>query len=61
MAEVASGKKALTKYRDDNRKGDHIWYISDVGKFQSHYPDWTYKYSLNTIIEDIVRAAVDGR
>jgi CDP-paratose 2-epimerase len=61
MAEAASGRKALTEYKDENRKGDHIWYISDVGKFQLHYPDWTYKYSLNTIIEDIVRAAVDGR
>jgi len=60
MAEAASGKKALTDYKDKNRKGDHIWYISDVGKFQSHYPDWTYKYSLGAIIEDIVRATVNA-
>jgi len=60
MAEAASGKKALTEYRDENRKGDHIWYISGVAKFQSHYPDWKYKYSLNIIIEDIVRATADA-
>jgi CDP-paratose 2-epimerase len=60
MAEAASGKKAQTEYKDENRKGDHIWYISDVGKFRSHYPDWSYKYSLNTIIEDIVRATIDA-
>jgi CDP-paratose 2-epimerase len=61
MAEAASGKKALTEYKDENRKGDHIWYISDVGKFQLHYPDWTYKHSLETIIEGIVRATVEGQ
>ena len=61
MVEAASGKKAVTEYKDENRKGDHIWYISDVGKFQSHYPGWSYQYDLATIIQDIVRATVDSR
>jgi CDP-paratose 2-epimerase len=25
---------------DDNRIGDHIWYISDLTKFKSDYPQW---------------------
>jgi CDP-paratose 2-epimerase len=25
---------------DDNRIGDHIWYISDLTKFQNDYPQW---------------------
>lgn len=61
MIEVASGKKAVSEYNKENRKGDHIWYISDVTKFQLHYPDWVYRYDLNAIIEDIVRAAEDGQ
>jgi CDP-paratose 2-epimerase len=61
LAAAASGKKALTEYRDESRKGDHIWYISDVSKFQSHYPEWSYKYDLHGIIEDIVRATVDSQ
>src|SRR3954454_13693917 len=25
---------------DQARSGDHIWYVSDVRKFQQHYPKW---------------------
>jgi CDP-paratose 2-epimerase len=61
LAEAASGRKAFTEYKDENRKGDHIWYISDVSKFQSHYPGWTYRYGLDSIVEDIVRATMDSQ
>ena len=29
---------------DQNRIGDHVWYISDTRKFRSHYPGWSYGY-----------------
>ena len=38
---------------DDNRIGDHIWYISDVRKFRAHYPEWEYRYSLQDIMQQI--------
>ena len=53
IAESIIGKKLKYTYTDRNRSGDHIWYISDVNKFQSHYPQWQYKYNLNNIIEEI--------
>lgn len=43
------------EYVDQARKGDHIWYISDVSKFKRDYPEWDYKYSLWSIIEDLMR------
>ncbi len=49
------GKKAKTKYVKDSRSGDHIWYISDVSKFQNHYPNWEYSYDNDAILEDICR------
>mgnify|MGYP001568131196 FL=1 len=49
-------KKGKIKYSDDNRTGDHIWYISDVTKFKTHYPDWDYKYSGDQILEEICKA-----
>lgn len=48
-----TGKKAKIKYEDKNRIGDHIWYISDVSKFQSHYPDWKYTYDQDKILEEL--------
>jgi len=49
------GKKANVEYTDKHRKGDHIWYISDVSKFKKHYPDWDYKYDIDMILEEICR------
>jgi CDP-paratose 2-epimerase len=42
------------EYVDEPRKGDHVWYISDVSKFKSHYPGWGYKYNLWAIMEDLM-------
>lgn len=56
MAEKFSGKTLNFKMSNDARSGDHIWYISDVRKFQNHFPGWKYKYSQERIIEEIVDA-----
>ncbi|MFA5880481.1 MAG: NAD-dependent epimerase, partial [Candidatus Margulisiibacteriota bacterium] len=48
-------KKAIYQYKEDNRIGDHIWYISDVSKFKSHYPNWNYKYNIDDIIKEICK------
>ena len=50
MCESITGKKLKYRYTDINRIGDHIWWISDVRKFRSHYPEWQYKYDLNDIL-----------
>ena len=49
------GKKAVYEYKPENRVGDHIWYISDVTKFKSHYPGWDFKYNIDMILEEICR------
>ena len=56
MCEEIADKKLKHSYTDDNRSGDHIWYISDVRKFQSHYPTWKYKYDMRGILQEIFEA-----
>lgn len=56
VCEELAGRKLQYTYAEDNRSGDHIWYISDVRKFQAHYPDWQYEYNLQTILKDIYLA-----
>lgn len=46
-------KKAIYEYKESNRIGDHIWYISDVSKFKKHYPGWDYTYDIDAIIKEI--------
>jgi CDP-paratose 2-epimerase len=52
-AEELTGKKMSTTYKDENRKGDHICYISDMGKFREHYPGWSMTKSLETIYGEL--------
>jgi CDP-paratose 2-epimerase len=41
---------------DRPRAGDHIWYVSDVRKFQADYPEWSYRYDQKAILAEIVDA-----
>jgi CDP-paratose 2-epimerase len=56
MCEEISGKKLNWKYEETNRIGDHIWWISDVRKFQSHYPNWKFRYGMGEILGEIYSA-----
>ncbi|MDG2306754.1 MAG: NAD-dependent epimerase/dehydratase family protein [Candidatus Binatia bacterium] len=49
-----AGKELEISYSDENRVGDHIWYVSDVSRFRAHYPEWSYSYDLPGIFESIV-------
>jgi CDP-paratose 2-epimerase len=53
LCEQISERKLKWTYVEDNRIGDHIWWISDVRKFQSHYPVWKFRYGLKEILEEI--------
>jgi CDP-paratose 2-epimerase len=38
---------------EQNRIGDHIWWVSDNGKFSSHYPNWKLTYNVRQILQEI--------
>uniref|UniRef100_UPI00404890C8 NAD-dependent epimerase/dehydratase family protein n=1 Tax=Roseivirga sp. TaxID=1964215 RepID=UPI00404890C8 len=48
-----SGKPMKYKYSDQNRSGDHICYISDLGKMKNHYPNWDITKDLKTTFQEI--------
>ena len=52
--EEMSGKKLNWKYVQENRKGDHLCYISDLSKFQAHYPNWKVTIGLHEIFQQII-------
>ena len=53
LAEQVTGREAVYDYLDENREGDHICYISNLAKAQSHYPGWTITRDLGAIFEEI--------
>jgi len=53
LCEKIAGKRMPWTYAEENRIGDHIWYVSDVRKFQAHYPGWAYTRDLEGILAEI--------
>jgi len=59
LCQEICGLKMKTIYNEENRSGDHIWYISNLKKFQSHYTQWKQTYSLKKMLEEIYQNNVD--
>jgi CDP-paratose 2-epimerase len=53
ICESISGNKLEYTYAEDNRIGDHIWWISQIGKFEDHYPEWKLTYDVPGILQEI--------
>ena len=58
--EEISGTKLNWKYIEQNWIGDHICYISDLGKLKSHYRWWGITVGIDEILRQII-AAQSGR
>ena len=59
LCEQIAGRKLNWTYSEQNRVGDHIWWIGDNGKFASHYPDWTLAYDVPRILREIYEFNVE--
>ena len=53
IVEGLCGRKLTYTLSGEARSGDHIWWVSDVRKFQRDYPEWKYTYSINRILEEM--------
>ncbi len=60
LCQQISGQKLNFDYIDRTRTGDHIWWISDISKFKSHYPEWNYQYDLTAILFEIYERLRDA-
>jgi CDP-paratose 2-epimerase len=52
--ERLTGRPMNWKYHEQNRVGDHIWYVSDLARFQSHYPAWRITRDVDQILTEII-------
>jgi CDP-paratose 2-epimerase len=51
--EQLTGRPLRWSYREDNRIGDHVWWISDIRRFEAHYPGWRMRYGIDQIFAEI--------
>lgn len=54
---IVAKKTPVIKINEENRIGDHQWYVTNNGKFQKDYPNWKISYSLENLIEEMVFVA----
>ncbi len=53
LCQEICGRELQHIYQEENRIGDHIWYISDLSRFKTHYPDWRIKHTVADILTEI--------
>jgi CDP-paratose 2-epimerase len=53
VCEQISGRELRWELSDQARKGDHRWWISDLGPFEADYPEWTMGYDVEAILREI--------
>lgn len=53
------GREMSWTYSDTNRAGDHIWWISDLARFKSDFPQWELKYDVPAILKEIYEANLE--
>ena len=51
-----TGRDLRWSYSETNRTGDHIWWISDIRRFRTHYPGWSIHYDIDAILCEIFDA-----
>ena len=54
-----SGRELNVTLSDDARIGDHIWWISDVRRFQKDFPGWAYTCDIKAILREIIDATAE--
>lgn len=53
LCQEIAGRELDHRYVEDNRIGDHIWYVSDLSKFRAHHPGWELTYDVDGILREI--------
>jgi CDP-paratose 2-epimerase len=59
LCEDLTGEKVESRYVEESRRGDHIWWISDISRFREHYPDWKLQYNVPEILREILECNRD--
>jgi CDP-paratose 2-epimerase len=53
MCERIAGRKLDWTLADENRIGDHRWWISDLAPFTRDYPTWRITYDVEAVLREI--------
>jgi CDP-paratose 2-epimerase len=53
LCQQITGQELQWELSDQNRIGDHRWWISDLAEFQADYPEWRITYDVEAVLQEI--------
>lgn len=53
LCQEIAGKELDYSLSEQNRAGDHRWYISDLSDFKADYPDFAITYGIKDVLQEI--------
>jgi CDP-paratose 2-epimerase len=59
LCETIAGRELQWDLSDENRIGDHRWWISDLDPFRRDYPDWDITYGVEDVLRQIFEHNAD--
>jgi CDP-paratose 2-epimerase len=57
--ERIAGRELDWELSEDNRIGDHRWWISDLAEFEADYPNWSLRYGIDEILQEMYEQNVE--
>ena len=57
--EALAGCRPQLTYSDEERRGDHRCYYTNLDKLRSHYPNWRIEHPLADILTELIESARD--
>jgi CDP-paratose 2-epimerase len=58
-SQAISGRQLNFTVSDQQRTGDHRWWITDNAKFKGDYPEWSLEYDVDRILTEIYESNLD--
>lgn len=59
MCEEMTGRPLRWSYEDLSRVGDHMWWIGDLTRFRTHYPNWKVTRNVPQILQEIMEGLAE--
>jgi CDP-paratose 2-epimerase len=53
LCQQIAGRELQWSLGEENRIGDHRWWISDLGPFKRDYPNWDITHNVEGILQEI--------
>jgi CDP-paratose 2-epimerase len=53
LCEEIAGRELSWELSDQNRIGDHRWWISDLEPFRRDHPDWDIRFTVEDVLSEI--------